>query len=64
MNSNSEFPLISVIVPTYNSHDTIINCIKSILAQTYKKIEIIVIDDGSTDKTVELLYKFNNYQKK
>lgn len=63
MNSNSEFPLISVIVPTYNSHDTIINCIKSILAQTYKKIEIIVIDDGSTDKTVELLYKFNNYQK-
>ena len=53
-------PLISVIVPTYNYSNFIEKCIKSILQQSYQKIEIIVIDDGSTDDTLKVLQKFEN----
>lgn len=42
-------PLISVIVPVYNVEPYLDECIKSIIGQTYKKIELILVDDGSTD---------------
>ncbi|PIN93077.1 hypothetical protein COU54_04540 [Candidatus Pacearchaeota archaeon CG10_big_fil_rev_8_21_14_0_10_31_24] len=51
-------PLISIIIPTYNEEKDIEECIKSIEKQTYKKIETIVVDDGSTDKTLEILKKY------
>ncbi len=44
-------PLISVIVPVYNGQDYLEDCIKSIQAQTYENLEIIVVNDGSTDDT-------------
>lgn len=47
---------ISVIVPAYNCQDTIERCIKSIQNQTYKNLEIIVINDGSTDNTESVLF--------
>ena len=53
---------VSVIVPVYNAKDYIIRCIDSILEQTFKDIELILIDDGSTDGS-ELIcdrYKSNN----
>lgn len=45
--------LISVIVPAYNCEDTIVQCVSSIMNQTYQKIEILLIDDKSTDATLE-----------
>lgn len=44
-------PLISVIVPVYNVEQYLEVCIKSIVTQTYKRIEILIIDDGSTDSS-------------
>jgi len=52
---------ISVVVPVYNAEKTIFECIQSILNQDFKNFEIIVVDNGSTDKTVSILKsKFKN----
>jgi glycosyltransferase involved in cell wall biosynthesis len=49
--NTAEPTLVSVIVPSFNTEKTIGLCIESVLAQTYPRIEIIVIDDASTDRT-------------
>ena len=49
---------ISIIVPVYNVEDYIERCLYSLVNQTYKNIEIIVINDGSTDKSLEIAKKF------
>ena len=51
----NESILFSVIVPTYNRADIIQNTIKSLLEQSYKNFEIIVVDDGSTDNTADVI---------
>lgn len=43
--------LVSVIVPVYNTEKFLESCVNSIISQTYKEIEIILVDDGSTDKS-------------
>lgn len=50
--------LISVLIPAYNVEKYIGQCLESVLAQTYKNIEIIVIDDGSTDKTLSICKQY------
>jgi glycosyltransferase involved in cell wall biosynthesis len=48
-------PLVTIVTPVYNQGDYLIETISSVIAQTYKHIEYIIIDDGSTDYTVEIL---------
>ena len=55
-------PLISVVIPVRNEIKKIQNCIEGILNQSVKVFEIIVIDSGSTDGTIELLKKYNSVQ--
>lgn len=47
-------PLVSIIIPVYNVVDYVEECVSSILAQTYKNIEMILVDDGSTDGSAEI----------
>jgi glycosyltransferase involved in cell wall biosynthesis len=51
--SYSDNPLISVIVPVYNSKNSLERCLDSILAQTFKNFECILVDDGSTDNSLD-----------
>jgi glycosyltransferase involved in cell wall biosynthesis len=53
-------PLVSVIIPTYNRAGVISQTIDNVLSQTYKHIELTVIDDGSTDETQSVLRKYGN----
>lgn len=52
--------LITIIVPVYNVERYIVECIESLLNQTYKNLEIILVDDGSTDKSGEICENYAN----
>lgn len=51
--------LVSVIIPVYNEEKSLESCLSSLINQNYKQIEIIVVDDGSADKSLEIAKKFN-----
>ena len=57
---NSSPNLISVIIPTYNGEQYIKRAIESVIDQSYKNTEILVIDDGSTDKTADLVKSYGD----
>jgi glycosyltransferase involved in cell wall biosynthesis len=60
LKNSSSRPLISVIVPTFNRSHVVGRAINSVLEQTYDRIELIVVDDGSTDDTASLLSGYGN----
>ncbi len=57
-------PLISIIIPIYNVEKYLSRCIKSVLNQTYKNLEIICINDGSTDSSLKILEEFKLIDKR
>ena len=56
--------LISVVLPVYNVERYIIKCMNSVLSQTYKNIEIILVDDGSQDRCPEICERYAKKDKR
>ena len=57
---NNTNPSIAVIIPTYNREITIVQCINSALSQSYPVDEIIIVDDNSSDDTIQILNRFKD----
>jgi glycosyltransferase involved in cell wall biosynthesis len=55
----SHQPLVSVVMPAWNAEATIVEALRSVAAQTYRDLEIIIVDDGSTDATAALAREFS-----
>ncbi|NTU73228.1 glycosyltransferase [Candidatus Roizmanbacteria bacterium] len=53
-------PLVSIIIPSYNHEQYIRQAVESVLQQTYSNIELVIIDDGSKDKTLQILKDIND----
>ncbi|WJE12962.1 glycosyltransferase family A protein [Lactococcus petauri] len=56
--ANPDLPMISVIVPVYNAEQYLAECLDSILGQTYQNLEVILINDGSTDNSLKIIEKY------
>lgn len=59
-----EQPLVSIVVPVYNGEKTIERCLASLHNQTYRNMEILVVDDGSTDHTYRILDKYKRLDRR
>ena len=53
----NEQDLVSIVVPVYNSEAYLSRCIRSLCAQSYKNLEIILVDDGSEDHSLEVCFR-------
>ena len=58
-----EKPLVSVIIPVYNVQKYLEECVESVQSQSYTNLEIVLVDDGSTDNSGELCDEFALYIK-
>ena len=57
-------PLISIIIPVYNAAQYIKKCLLSIITQQYKNLQVICVDDGSTDNSLSIIKEMANYDKR
>lgn len=55
---------VSIIIPVYNVERYLRLCLESVLSQTYKNIEVILVNDGSTDKSSDICRVFSNLDKR
>jgi glycosyltransferase involved in cell wall biosynthesis len=62
--SATQNPLVSVVVITYNAAEYVAHAIESVLQQTWKNLELIVVDDGSTDETPQVVGRFGDHRLK
>lgn len=58
--TTAQRPLVSIIIPVYNGEAFLAKTLQSVFAQDYRPIEVIVVDDGSTDRTAEIAQSFSN----
>lgn len=56
----SELPFVTICIPFYNAESTLLDSVRSVFAQTHEKWELILIDDGSTDRSLELAQSIND----
>lgn len=56
----TEYPLVSIITPCYNGEEFLVRYFKSVLSQTYPNVELIFVNDGSTDRTEEIALSFKS----
>ncbi len=59
MDTNEKEPLVSVVIPAYNEEKLIGKTLETIKQQTYKKLEIIVVDNNSTDNTAKICREYD-----
>lgn len=55
-----EKPYFSIVIPSYNASEVVVRCLESVIAQEYKSFEVIVVDDGSTDASVDIVLHWIN----
>lgn len=55
---NTQLPLISIIIPFYNCENYLVRCLDSVASQTYNNLEIILVNDGSTDNSLEICERY------
>ncbi len=64
MRARAEMPTISIVIPAYNADETILETVSSVQQQTFSDFELIIINDGSTDRTLELLNTVEDFRLK
>ena len=62
---HNEFPLVSIVIPHFNGEEILLDCLKSLKKSNYPNLEIIVVDNGSSDNSIKVVReKFSNIELK